>query len=41
MPNFNDAEITALYVSAINAPGIQDDVTISAAVPGSPFPASD
>jgi len=41
MPNFNDAEITALYVSVINAPGIQDDVPNAPAVPGAPIPAFD
>jgi hypothetical protein len=41
MSNLNDAEITALYVSAVNAPGIQDDVPNAPAVPGAPIPAFD
>ena len=38
MPNFNDAEITALYVSAGSAPGVQDDVPNAQGVPGPPVP---
>jgi len=41
MPNLNDAEITALYVSAVAAPGVQDDVPNAPGVPGPPLPAFD
>jgi hypothetical protein len=34
MSNFNDAEITALYVSAVNAPSVQDEVPNARAFPG-------